>query len=413
MGKNRKGITMDSRVSDRYVITSEVLRSTKGVLYSGKDLSLERTVYLYVINGSEQINPDRVMQQIADVSQSSDPRFVHILDMAVHVNSVYAVLEHREGSPLLEYVRQKSYDFWEVIRILLDVGKIIQDALDQKVSGFSVLVNNLFMNSRNEIMVINYWSSGNANERGVMGLLNLLFQMVTKKESLPDGVEELHDQLKRAMGEIDPETTKGFLNLIQRAYNSHESLTTFIEGLTQFITQKGTTAGRVESSDVKPVTFEPKKNIEAKRTKEKQKLVRGTSALWKKWAWGRKGKWALGILVVVLLGSTLMHFLGKREPVKTPTTTIVQPIKPVEPANNQPENNASNPAPIPNGVKIPDLRGVTKDVAEKSLLSLGLHYKYLIEKNDLDQGLVFKQDIAPGAQVEKGVTLTFWVSKGK
>jgi eukaryotic-like serine/threonine-protein kinase len=403
---------MDSRVSDRYVMTREVLRSTKGVLYSGKDLSLERTVYLYVINGSEQSNPDKVMQQIADVSQSSDPRFVHILDMAVHVNSVYAVLEHREGSPLLEYVRQKSYDFWEVVRILLNVAKIVQDALEQKVSGFSLLVNNLFMNSRNEVMVINYWSSGNANERGIMGLLNLLFQMVTKKESLPDGVEELHDQLKKAMGEIDPETTKGFLNLIQRAYNSHESLTTFIEGLTQFITQKETTASRVESSDVKPIRFEPKINMETKRTKEKQKVVRGTSALWKRWAWGRKGKWALGFLVVVLLGSTFLHFLGKKEPVKPPTTTLVQPT-PVEPANNQPEDNASNTAPIPNGVKIPDLRGVTKDVAEKSLLSLGLHYKYLIEKNDLDQGLVFKQDIAPGVQVEKGVTLTFWVSKGK
>jgi eukaryotic-like serine/threonine-protein kinase len=405
---------MVNQVSDRYVMTREVLRSTKGVLYSGKDLSLERIVYLYVANASEGNSPEKIMQQIADVSQSSDPRFVHILDMAAHVNSVYAVLEHREGAPLLDYLRQKSYSFREIIHVLVEVGNIGQGALQQKASGFSVLIDNLFMNSRNEVMVINYWAVGNTNERGVMGLLNLLYQLVTKKEDLPEDMIELHDQIKRAMGEMEPETTKKFLDLIQRAYYANESLTTFVEGLNQFVKQGDMAVCWNEKVEDKPARLTSNKPKESKKTEAKHKSTQKMSVSWKKWAWGRKGKWALGILAVVLVGSTIIHFAGKKQPAKTTPTTLVQPAAPVQPTNeqaNQDAGNNSNMNPTQNGAKVPDLRGVPREAAEKSLLSLGLHYKYLVEKGDLGPGLVFKQDIAPGVQVDKGTTLTFWVSK--
>ena len=61
--------------------------------------------------------------------------------------------------------------------------------------------------------------------------------------------------------------------------------------------------------------------------------------------------------------------------------------------------------------QVPDLKGMTQQEAEQTLLKLGYRYSFSIEQGDTPSGTVFKQDIAPGTQSPQGTRVTFSVSQ--
>ena len=68
----------------------------------------------------------------------------------------------------------------------------------------------------------------------------------------------------------------------------------------------------------------------------------------------------------------------------------------------------------PEKISVPDLKGKTAEQAEKALADAGLKGKAGdADYSDTDKGLVFKQDKDPGVTLDKGATVTYYISLGK
>ena len=64
-------------------------------------------------------------------------------------------------------------------------------------------------------------------------------------------------------------------------------------------------------------------------------------------------------------------------------------------------------------VSVPDLTGMDRNTAEKTLQQAGLTAVFAGEEhNDAGAGQVFYQSVSSGTQVEEGTTVEFWVSLG-
>ncbi|UUZ95640.1 PASTA domain-containing protein [Paenibacillus sp. P25] len=63
-------------------------------------------------------------------------------------------------------------------------------------------------------------------------------------------------------------------------------------------------------------------------------------------------------------------------------------------------------------IEAPNLVGLTQEEAGKRAIDAGLKYQFFLERNANAQGTVFKQDPPAKTQMEKGESVTFWVSKG-
>ncbi|RKD24401.1 hypothetical protein BEP19_08400 [Ammoniphilus oxalaticus] len=64
-------------------------------------------------------------------------------------------------------------------------------------------------------------------------------------------------------------------------------------------------------------------------------------------------------------------------------------------------------------VYVPNLRGLSQHEAEQAAKSAGLYYSFRIVANEEEPaGLVFEQDLEPGATVAPQTRVTFWISRG-
>jgi serine/threonine protein kinase len=62
---------------------------------------------------------------------------------------------------------------------------------------------------------------------------------------------------------------------------------------------------------------------------------------------------------------------------------------------------------------MPNLMGLEREEAEKLLLSKGLRYTYYLERSEMPQGIVYKQQPAPNHPFKPGDRVIFYVSDGK
>jgi hypothetical protein len=182
---------MDRFIDQRYLFEECILSTDKGVLYQGRDLLLRRNVFLYMVKPKGNTSPEEHMKMMAGVSFLQDSNFFHILDVGLNSEGVYAVLEAREGKPLTHIVCQHSWSASICITLVLTIGNTVQDALQKRVRGFSVTIDNIWITPHNEPIIINNWSEGDRLDRGVAGLGALLFQLLTRQtEAIPsDSIE--------------------------------------------------------------------------------------------------------------------------------------------------------------------------------------------------------------------------------
>lgn len=382
-------------INDRYQFGEEIFSSSMGSLFLGNDVSLKRQVYLYRIDRKSKTSQDEYMRMVAGVSHVAHPNFFHILDMG-STPEVYAVMEKREGTHLSHMIQQEKFNlsFQEAVALVIQVGKAVQDALEERIRGYTITAENLWI-YRNQVMVINYWSEGEKEHRGVLGLVHLLYQLLARTIAIPPHYEELELHIRENLNQLTPGEKGAILRIIRRAYNGQDSISSIILELSNLF--QGPVSAEIPANRIPTEPPEP-----ASETK-KRSLTKPKASI------------AILFLLVALVGvlgksywKTEETVIAEPPPVITevPTKVVEQPV--LEPSEIVPEpsNNIEKTQVVPN------LVGLTKEAAEKLALEHGLRYQFFLEVSDKKQGEVFKQDLPVGDKVAKETRITFWVSKG-
>lgn len=385
-------------IQQRYHFEKQILSTVNGTLHEGKDLSLQRQVFLYHIRANRQTTHDEIKRLIGSVSHFSSPSFFHIMDLDESEDGVYAVLEHRTGSSLQHLLHSPSLSLTvpQALNLIVNLGETLQDALEQRVRGFSITAENIWLD-QDQLMIINYWAEGDRQQRGVLGLVHLLCQLLLQTADLPDDADSLEQELTLSIELYFPEKKESLLKLIKRVLKGHESLSSFLLELQSLIQDKAPITDK-ESQAVKnhPLEDIPEK---AKRLWPFTKRITLAS--------GMVLLFSLGIVTYIQLLShqSVPASVPSNIPKNVSANETVAALPPIE----------IEATPLPSSehtIQVPDLDGLSKEEAEKLALSYGLHYKYFVEYHDQQEGLVFKQEPEAGTEVPKGGYLTFWISKG-
>jgi hypothetical protein len=397
---------------ERYRFEKKMLSTKSGVIYYGKDLALQRDVLLYRLPDAD-LDTTNSLSRLSNVAQLADPRFLHMLDLGYDKQGSYAVLECRKGQLLIEYLSQQSFPVMDALRMVHQLGIGLQEALEERIRGFSLAADNLWYSPDHPLLVINYWAQGGKEQTGGLGLVHLMFQLITANKTIPEDFEVLERQFRTALKGISEHTTESLLRLVEQTYTEQYSLSSFLVDLGIILGEQKGTVFRSAAKSPKKSKPEPVSKIE-----ESSRIVKSSN----------KTKYYSLIAIAFLLFISTFFFV--RHILQTPTSASPAPVKANTGAQSKKTGDQAkqeleisstavatqpttpNPASNSGTVTVPNLSGLTRENAEKQALASGIHYKFLIEPSALPAGTVFKQDLIAGQQVPKESTLTFWVSKG-
>lgn len=335
---------------------------------------------------------------MAGVSHVVHPSFFHILDMGISKQGAFAVLEKREGISFVELLKQKNnpYSIKEIFSIAIQVGKAVQDALEERIRGYSITAENLWL-YENQVMVINYWTEGEREHRGAMGLATLLYQLITRSINVPSELERMEHEILESPLNCSMEEKESLIRMLRRAWNGQDTLSSLILSMNRLVNHAHLSA-EPSHEEVKPIDFGTLKTETTRPTRVKFFLLP-----------------AFFLFIILLAVITRGFWFKSEEAVQPPAT---QEPAPVTEAVKEPEIE-EDPVPVPQAppepttfVEVPNVVGDSLQAAEKRALDQGLRYQYFLDFNERPEGEVFRQDLAPGDQVAKGSRITFWVSKG-
>ncbi|HJV46224.1 MAG TPA: PASTA domain-containing protein [Bacillota bacterium] len=392
----------------RYSFTSKLLSTRNGELYIGKDLSLRREVLLYRLP-----EENSHLTQLSHVSGLTDPRFLHILDMGQDDRSVYAVLEHRQGDLLHDRLLKQPIPMMNALELIYKLGFGLQEALEEKIHGFSLAADNIWLSEEHELIIINYWSEGLSSQKGVKGLIHLLYELVTSSMVMAEGFDSLEHSFRTALKETPTETLDTIIHLLKQTYHEQYSLSSFLVDLGVLLKKqwpRERKQGDMIAHSPISLNVNPKQDPQENKEMTKPKTWEGINK--------NRGKRPILflLLAVILFGGmfTIVRHVLNSPPSAKPAPAPVIDDKDSQQLTitQQPTPETNTTPPTTEEVIVPDLRGLSKEDAEKQALTIGLHYVFFIESNTQAAGTVFKQNLPAGKKVSKETTLTFWVSKG-
>jgi hypothetical protein len=161
MPSGEDGYSMHNKVGTRYVPGTPIVSLPHGTLQYGDDLFLTRKVLLYNIKLQPgQFGAD-YMRTLHHKAAFIHDGFQHILDTSVEENSVTIILQAKPGSLFSHHVNNKARSFNHIVAMIADLGVILLDALEERITGFSVAAENLWLDDHGKLSVINYWDEGN------------------------------------------------------------------------------------------------------------------------------------------------------------------------------------------------------------------------------------------------------------
>jgi hypothetical protein len=413
-------------MENRYVIHSQKIPLSKGFLYTGEDVSLQRKVILYTVDNNERGPSDAYIDKIRRASSLTHDGFQHILDTSFGESSLLVVLKHRPGKPLIQELGNRTWTFPQVISLVTDLGVCLLDAMEEQITGFSVVAENLWLGEDGRLSVINYWEDGEPQTQGAIGLCGLMIQLFSNTAEIPGFFEALDLHLGRiALLQATSEQKEALIKLARRVCQGQSSLPSFIfslQSMPQMNTSNGegrtatppvqmpaaaTLSRRTQQQPVKPVAKEDIEEVDDDEEEEEKR------PFYKKPLVGVSGLIIVVLFVWVLWPS---HKADKHPPV--PTSDSSKPLStPESTMNSQKPQSSATPSDQGNGsgqgeeITIPNLVGMTQADAEKQALASGLHYKYVVEVNPQADGSVFKQDLEAGTKGMKGDNIIFWVGK--
>ena len=420
---------MNRSMEERYVTHSQIQTLSKKQLFLGEDLSLQREVMLYTIDNLNNEFYDDYIRKFKKASAFVHAGFQHILDTSIDDHSIFIVLEHKSGKPLLQYLNKQEWAFNQIITLISDLGVSMLDGMEEQITGFSVAADNLWLSEENRLSFINFWEDGNPQFTGPLGLCSLIIQISSGSTQIPDPFKALDnyllqiDQLKAST-----EQKSALIKLVRRAYHGQASLSSLVIGLQGLLHIKSTTE-ELPAFIAPPPAPAPIVRVPITRAPVQHQAVEApnnmkilppedededdeeiTLPFYK-----RKSTLIVGLFFVALVIWIIWPSsqLSKNPAESSPDPNAQNSIAPTTIATQQPTPSQANPVIGPGkDTTIPNLVGMKLANAEEQAKLSGLHYKYTIEINaDAVSGTVFKQDLAANAKAVQGDTIIFWVSK--
>lgn len=407
---------MEKRINQRYELLEPIVPMRSGILYSGYDLSLNRELILFVVESQGEAHKQAYIRLLQEVAMFNDNRFLHILDVGIENNRIFAALKTFAGQPLIQCLKQHSYSTREIIAAVFELGKGVQDAMEHGISGFSVLSSNVWVGDDGQLQMINYWEKGEPAERGVQGLAGLLYQLLTHSDTLPDSLQAAEVSLRSVLEEMPESYRDMFMMTWRRAWNGQTTLSSFILFLQNAAQESWTNEAQPIEE---PFSDENKEIDDMEGAYPPQRGFLSRAGI--KLLIGAGVAGFSGLFLIFLFGlggpdnqnpTTDGHSNQREVAFNTPPATTV-PAPQTRDEQETPIPAATEEPPASDGpVDVPSLIGLTREEAEKQALASGLRYKYFLEPNGSPANTVFKQDLEPGQKVAKGDSITFWVSKG-
>ncbi|MCY9669313.1 PASTA domain-containing protein [Paenibacillus alginolyticus] len=411
---------MHKKMGTRYVPDTQIAALPHGTLKYGDDLFLTRKVLLYQI----ELQPGQVgedyIRTLHHKAAFIHDGFQHILDTSVEEDSVTIILQAKTGSLFSNYVNRKEMSFPTIIAMIADLGVSLLDAMEERITGFTVGAENLWLDDHGKLSVINYWDKGDPQAQGAIGLCRLMIQLFTGSETITGAFEVMHTHLERTpIPSATYEQKLALIKLIKLVCQGHASLSSLIFGL-RSLPSSGLKqdAGPIP----KQIHYQNPSKIqnhvvdESEEEEDEDELNEAAPAANKRSqslsALSKAGIGAIAILVVVLVTVWALWPSSKVEPVVVapiPTATPLTPTNSPVPSTTKPLGDSNKQS---QEVVIPNLVGLSQADAEAQALAAGLHYNFLIEANDKPKGTVIKQDPTSGTKGLQGDNVTFWVSKG-
>lgn len=410
-------------ISNRYELKQLLGPIHDGQLYEGKDLSLQRSVFIYEVQLQGENAVQQYIGRLGSAAQqgATDSPFLHVLDIEVGSGYIHVVISYKPGSSFRQFVRNHPPTFKETTAMISALGQALLDAAEERHLNFSLDPGNIWITDDGTINVINTWDRPEQPYKSSKRLSQLFVQLITGSDYVPADAESFSTNLLRAL-ELPTKKKEAVVAAVTEAWKERLTLAEFVQFTQTLLQQRHSSLARDERdapvqtwSAPPPIEEEPAAYAEEEWEERPPARAR----------WFKIGKkvWlgisfsAVGLAVFagafVLLVETMNRDRSKpadpvivehRPQTTTPQKAAEEPVK---------EKNVSvTPSEAQPIVGVPTLTGSSKEAAEKMALDTGLRYTFYLEFNNQPAGTVFKQDPAPNEQVEKGSHVTFWISKG-
>ncbi|MEF3304992.1 PASTA domain-containing protein [Paenibacillus sp. GYB003] len=425
-------------ISNRYEPKRLLSPLLGGMLYEGKDLSLQRTVFIYTIDIQGESDVSDYIRSLgnAAVPGAAESPFLHVLDAEVGSGTIHVIVSYKPGCPLRQYIRGRAPSFRAALTMAGNLGQALLDAAEERLLDFSIEADNVWVTDDGVVNIINTWDRAPGNQRLSKGLAELLFHLLTGSEHFPDDAASFESLLRANLNGLSAAKQDEIVHALSEAWSERLTLAAFVRYIRSFRHAPGpvmptepirrpTSARAAPVEPVAPIpasrtNMPPQAEDETAAFEEEEPVPRRRLLQFGKKLWIGLSLSALGLAVFVGVFVLLIETMN-RGPKTAPPQETVADLQPPSPApsapQKQPDTGASDKKESPaktDGtlVGVPTLTGLTQEAAEKLAVDSGLRYSYFLESADHAAGTVFKQEPAPKEQVEKGSRVTFWVSKG-
>jgi hypothetical protein len=441
----KNGVIRMQTISNRYVIEDCIIELNGGLLHTGQDLSLNRIVFIYKIPNQGKSFREKYPVNLGNsVEKSTHSQFTQVLDGVFDEDYIYVILKYQEGRSMAHVIRQNDFVFADAAAIVADLSETLQVVAEERAIDFSLAPNNLWLGEDQKISIINSWEKVGSGHPAARDLSELLFAVLTRRETIPAEPELFAAELHRVLQELPAEQQEQIITGMANSRKKRLSLALFSQCVNDLL-HDAHPAQHQPAMIVRQAVEQPPARVQQAEQSPARPMV---GRQWERTA-GRnfvpaprpakkliKSAFAavsLGLLsLAVFLGvfATLITLRGHKTDVESSTVAMKSDSQTEARANSQSNSVQVNPktevkqitsqeataAVLPqadtNGIAVPSLTGLTKEAAEKQAVSSGLHYTFYFEPSNDSSGTVFKQEPAPNAPAEKGSHVTFWVSKG-
>jgi hypothetical protein len=401
------GYSMPDRIGTRYVPSTQIVSFPHGTLHFGDDVSLSRKVLLYrkaLLHN--QLGVDYI-SSLQDKAAFIHDGFHHMLDTSIGEDAVTIILQAKPGSLFAEHLSKQKWSYATVVKMISDLGVSLLDAMEERITGFSVRPDNLWLSDHQKLCVINYWEEDETQEQGAIGLCRLMIQMLTGGETVSDRFEVMHTTLERAsVPSATTEQKLALIRLIKFICHGQSSLSSLVFGLRSLPPSVTSNKSVKEAAPTVVETTAPARQP-VEEEFQPQPPTHST----------RPAKFiALGAVTALLAGIVTVWWLWP-QPKFIETVVVVTPSPSTAPEATVSPTSAAKALLTSTTTEsektvVPNLVGQTQEDAEELALAAKLHYNFEIEINSLPKGTVTKQEPKAGTNAMQGDNVTFWVSKG-
>ncbi|RKN84458.1 PASTA domain-containing protein [Paenibacillus ginsengarvi] len=420
-------------ISNRYEVVKLLTPLHDGLLYEGKDLPLQRTVFIYTVNRDGESAVQDYIRGLghAAAQGATESPFLHVLDAEVGGGTIQVIISYKPGYSLQHFIRHHKPSVPDALGMAAHLGQALLDAAEERLLHFSIEQDNLWITEDGTINVLNTWDQADPDQRLSRGLALLLFRLLTGTDHVPEDKEAFVSSLRKSLSGTPSLQREELLKTVTDAWTERITLAALVRHLRSALALPipDLSAARVplvKTDSAEIVEPGTESQIQDEDPPKRQRLFQFGKKLWIGLGLSAVGA-AVFIGVFALLIETMNR--GPKENVAKEVAAsekVEQTKPPAKPADTTPPkektdttsrtgtgtgNRTGTDAANPR-VGMPTLTGLSQADAEKAALDSGLRYTYYLETTEHAVGTVFKQEPRANELVEKGSSVTFWISKG-